>query len=257
MSKCWFKWLKYDKYIKVFSRKGLERSSLSIDISRYYKKLAEKSQCCPQGGGLHLNKHNRITKVTCLLTIKVYETHPSRSSKSISESSLGNNIFLGEKMSVVEMLSSSPRYLWWWRPKHKWADKSTVKLWNKDYLACALQKKQHKLRKLKLLSPPDRTGESRRKKQKCTEENQARTNKIWRAWNYTTTFYFRNSSEDQIEVENSINFWGWTWPAQNRKAGRALDEKYRKDGHLRQTCEKRHFHTLKMRTFSGERHYFS
>lgn len=36
-----------------------------------------------------------------------------------------------------------------------------------------------------------------------------------------------------------------TWPAQNRKAGRALNEKYRKDGHLRQTCENRHFHTLK------------
>lgn len=46
-----------------------------------------------------------------------------------------------------------------------------------------------------------------------------------------------------------------TWPAQNRKAGRALDEKYRKDGHLRQTCKNRHFHTLKRRNedFYGER----
>lgn len=80
--------------------------------SRYYKNLPEKNFCSPLGGGLHLNYTWQDHK-SDLLTIKVYDTYPPWSATNVSASSLGNNTFLGEKMSVLGMLSSSPRYLRW------------------------------------------------------------------------------------------------------------------------------------------------
>ncbi len=116
----------------------------------------------------------------------------------------------------------------------------TVKLWKHGYLACALQKKQQKLRKWKLLSPPDRTGASGRKKQ----ENRVRFDGP-----ESTRLLSISDTAQKIRLRLKIQFifevLNVTWPAQNRKAGGVLDEKDGKDGHLHQTCEKRHFHTLK------------
>ncbi len=120
----------------------------------------------------------------------------------------------------------------------------TVRLWKHGYLACALQKKQQKLRIWKLLSPPDRTGASGRKKQESTEENRVRFDGP-----ETTRLLSISETAQKIRLRLKIQFifevLNVTWPAQNRKAGGVLDEKDRKDGHLHQTCEKRHFHTLK------------
>lgn len=157
-------------------------------------------------------------------------------------------------MSVVEMLSSSPRYLWWWRPKHKWAETSTVKLWKNVYLACALQKKQHKLRTLKLVSPPDRTGASGRKKQKCTEENLVRfdgpeTTRLLSISETAQKIRLRLKIQFVFEVERDLtcpepeDWWrtGWEILQGWRLASDLWEETFP------------HLKKMKMRTFSGER----
>lgn len=104
------KWLKYQfppKKALVFNLKCV------LSVHTQTKNLPEKNFCSPLGGGLHLNHTWQDHKSDLLLTIKVYDTYPPWSATNISTSSLWNNSFLGEKMSVLGMLSSSPRYLRW------------------------------------------------------------------------------------------------------------------------------------------------
>lgn len=68
-------------------------------------------------------------------------------------------------------------------------------------MVCVLQKKQHELRKLEVLSPPNRIGESGKKKLK-----QGQRDRDLIGFDRTTRLHFRNSTKDQTEVENSIIF---------------------------------------------------
>ncbi len=91
-----------------------------------------------------------------------------------------------------------------------------------------------------------------------TRKYRRKSSEIWRAWIYTTSFYFRNCSEDQIEVENSIHFWGferdltcpepegWWRTGWERSQGWTLASNLWEETFP-------HLKKMKMRTFSGER----